>query len=218
MLAAIRHGLGNLLNFGGRDARQAFWYYVLFVYLVTLAITLIVIVPTMIESIMAGVRQGMAANQAGDSAAAQLAIQAQIAGMMGNTMSTMVGVGLVTQVVILLLLAAAFVRRLHDSDLSGWWALVPAAIQIADMFVAPAMMRRALAAMMRRALAAMMRRALAAMTLSAPGDPMAGLSAMQGSMNGAGLLGWAAILIVIALGVRKSTPGPNRFGEAPFIA
>jgi len=202
MLAAIKHGLGNLLNFGGRDARQAFWYYVLFVYLVTLAITLVVIVPTMIESIMAGVRQGMAASQAGDSAAAQLAIQAQIAGMMGNTMSTMVGVGLVTQGAVLLLLAAAFVRRLHDSDLSGWWALIPAAIQIGDMFVAPAMMRRA----------------LAAMTLAAPGDPMAGLSAMQGSMNGAGLLGWTAILIVIALGVRKSTPGPNRFGEAPFIA
>jgi uncharacterized membrane protein YhaH (DUF805 family) len=202
MLAAIKHGLGNLLNFAGRDARQAFWYYVLFVYLVTLAITLVVIVPTMIESIMAGVRQGMAASQAGDSAAAQLAIQAQIAGMMGNTMSTMVGVGLVTQGAVLLLLAAAFVRRLHDSDLSGWWALIPAAIQIADMFVAPAMMRRA----------------LAAMTLSAPGDPMAGLSAMQGSMSGAGLLGWTAILIVIALGVRKSTPGPNRFGEAPFTA
>ena len=45
MLKAIKHGLGNLLNFGGRDARQAFWYYVLFVYLVMTAISMIVIVP-----------------------------------------------------------------------------------------------------------------------------------------------------------------------------
>ena len=29
----------------------------------------------------------------------------------------------------LLVLAAAFVRRLHDSDLSGWWALVVGAFQ-----------------------------------------------------------------------------------------
>jgi uncharacterized membrane protein YhaH (DUF805 family) len=30
-------------------------------------------------------------------------------------------------------------------------------------------------------------------------------------------LGWIGILIVVALGVRKSTPGPNRYGEAPFV-
>ena len=31
MLAAIKHNLANLFNFTGRDARQTFWYYVLFV-------------------------------------------------------------------------------------------------------------------------------------------------------------------------------------------
>jgi hypothetical protein len=51
-----------------------------------------------------------------------------------------------------------------------------------------------------------------------PGDPTAGYRAMQGSAGATSLLGWAAILVVVVLGVRKSTPGPNRFGEAPFVA
>ena len=35
MLDAIKHGLGNIINFTGRDARQPFWYYVLFAYIAT---------------------------------------------------------------------------------------------------------------------------------------------------------------------------------------
>jgi hypothetical protein len=47
-------------------------------------------------------------------------------------------------------------------------------------------------------------------------NPMAGYTMMQGSFGLGPLLAWLAIGIVVALGVRKSTPGPNRFGDAPF--
>ena len=67
MLAAIKHGLGNLVNFHGRDARQAFWYYVLFVYVVIIVITMAWVVPMTIQAIAAGVRAGMAAAQGDES-------------------------------------------------------------------------------------------------------------------------------------------------------
>lgn len=197
MLAAIKHGLGHLLNFDGRDARQAFWYYVLFVYLVMIGISMVVVVPMTVQALVTGVQQGIAAGQSDDPLAGQLATQAAIEGAMRDMMSTMMWVASATNLLMMVLLAASFVRRLHDSDLSGWWALVPGAIQLANLILAPAVMRRMMD------------------ILTRPGDPMAG---MQSSMGAASLLGWAAIIVVVVLGVRKSTAGPNRYGEAPFTA
>jgi uncharacterized membrane protein YhaH (DUF805 family) len=34
MLASIKYNLSHLLDFSGRDARQTFWYYVLFLFIV----------------------------------------------------------------------------------------------------------------------------------------------------------------------------------------
>jgi uncharacterized membrane protein YhaH (DUF805 family) len=202
MLKAIKHGLGNLLNFEGRDARQAFWYYVLFLYIVTLAISMVVTVPMMIQGVMTGIREGINASQSSDPVAAQAATQAAIANSMNGMISTSLWLSMATGLLMLAGLAAAFVRRLHDSGLSGLWALLPAAIQLGNLVLAPMMVRQ-------------MMGSLAHMT---PGDPTAGLRAMQGSIGAASLLGWAAVIAVIVLGVRKSTPGPNRYGEAPFVA
>ena len=202
MFAAIKHGLGNLLNFKGRDARQPFWYYVLFVYLITIAVSMVVAVPMMLQGVMSGIRQGAAAGRSGDPAAVQAVAEAAITGSMMDMMASMMWVGLATNLLMLLVLAASFVRRLHDSDLAGWWALIPGAVQVANMVLAPALMQR----MFER------------MNQMHAGDPMAGLRGMQSSMSAASVLGWAAILFVVALGVRRSTSGPNRYGEAPFTA
>jgi uncharacterized membrane protein YhaH (DUF805 family) len=202
MLKAIRHGLGNLINFEGRDARQAFWYYMLFLYIVTLAITMVVTVPMMLQGFMTGIREGINASQSSDPVAAQAATQAAIANAMRGTISTSMWLGMVTGLLMLAGLAASFVRRLHDSGLSGFWALIPAAIQVGNLALAPMMVRQ----MMDN------------LTHTTPGDPTAGIQAMQGSVGAASLLGWAAIIAVVVLGVRKSTPGPNRYGEAPFVA
>jgi uncharacterized membrane protein YhaH (DUF805 family) len=202
MLKAIKHGLGNLLNFEGRDARQAFWYYVLFLYIVTLAISMVVTVPMMIQGFMTGIREGINAGQSGDPVAAQAATQAAIANSMSGMISTSLWLGTVTGLLMLAGLAAAFVRRLHDSGLSGLWALLPAAIQLGNLVLAPMMIRQM----------------MDGLTHMTPGDATAGLRAMQGSFGTASLLGWAAVIAVIVLGVRKSTPGANRYGEAPFVA
>ncbi len=121
MLDAIKHGLGNLLNGNGRDARQAFWYYVLFIYLVTTALSMVFVLPMMMQSMVAGVQQGIAQGQGQDPEAAKAAVQVAMMGSMSEMMPKMIWMSVAVGVVMLLSLAAAFVRRLHDSGLSGHW-------------------------------------------------------------------------------------------------
>jgi uncharacterized membrane protein YhaH (DUF805 family) len=161
---------------------------------------MVVAVPMMFQGVMSGIRQGAAAGQSSDPAAVQAAAEAAITGSMMDMMASMMWVGLVTNLLMMLVLASSFVRRLHDSDLAGWWALIPGAMQIANMVLAPALIQR----MFER------------MHQMQAGDPMAGMRGMQSSMSAASVLGWGAMLFVIAIGVRQSTPGPNRYGDAPF--
>ena len=204
MLDAIKHGLSHVITFDGRDARQAFWYYVLFLYLVTMALSMVFVMPLMFQSMMTVVQQGIAQGQAQgqDPAAAQAAVQAAMMNSMSDLMPQIVWMGVITGIGMLLMLAAAFVRRLHDSGLSGLWALVPAACQAVSMATMPSQL-------------AQMQRAMQSADLN---NPAAGMLMMRGSMGAGQLLAWVAIGVVVALGVRKPTPGPNRFGEAPFIA
>lgn len=198
MLDAIKHGLGNLLNGAGRDARQPFWYYVLFLYALTIAISMAVSMPLMIESMVVGVRQGMDMANAHDPAAVEAATEAAMLTSMAESMKTAMWVSVGLSVILLFGLAASLVRRLHDSDLSGWWALIPGALQAVTIALAPQQIDQ-----------------LDEMLKAQMTDPMAGFAGMGSPGT---LAGWAAILAVIILGVRKSTPGPNRFGEAPFTA
>lgn len=202
MLDAIKHGLGNLLNGNGRDARQAFWYYVLFIYLVTTAISMVFVMPMMIQGMMKGIQQGIAQGQGQDPAATQAAVQAVMMGSMSDLLPKMIWLTVAIGIIMLLSLAAAFVRRLHDSGLSGLWALVPAACQAVSIATMPSQLAR-------------MQQAMQTADLT---NPAAGMLMMRGSMGAGQLLAWVAIGVVVALGVRKSTPGPNRFGETAFVA
>lgn len=200
MLDAIKHGLGGLLNFEGRDARQAFWYYVLFVYILATAISMVVVMPISLQSMMAGVRQGIEASRGQDPAVAQAAVQASMMASMSKMVPAMMWVGVASGVIMLAGLGAAIVRRLHDSDLSGKWALIPAACQLISIVTVPSQMIK-------------LQDSLQTTDFS---KPMASYTMMQGSFGLGPLLAWLAIGIVIVLGVRKSTPGPNRFGDAPY--
>ena len=202
MLDAIKHGLSHVVTFQGRDARQAFWYYVLFIYLVTTVISLVYVMPIMLQSMVAAMQQGIAQGQGQDPEAAKAAMEAAIMASTSEMMPKMVWMSMAVGIGMLLLLAAAFVRRLHDSGLSGLWALVPAACQAVSISTVPSQ------------LAAMQ----AAMRTTDLNDPLAGMQMMRGSMGAGQLLAWAAIGAVVVLGARKSTPGPNRYGEAPFVA
>ena len=45
MLGSIRYNLANILNFHGRDARPTFWYYVLFLFILQVAIGMVAAIP-----------------------------------------------------------------------------------------------------------------------------------------------------------------------------
>lgn len=202
MLKAIGHGFRNLANFQGRDARQAFWFWVLFLYVVTTAVSMVVTMPMTAGAMATGIQQGIAQAGNADRAAAEAAAQAAIVDSIAGYMPLMTAITIATGVIYLVGLAAAFVRRLHDSDLPGWWALLPGGLQAVNIAMVPSQMGR-------------MQETL---TASMSGNPLASINAMAGSFGISALAAWGAIIVLVVLGVRKSSPGPNRYGDAPFVA
>jgi uncharacterized membrane protein YhaH (DUF805 family) len=191
MLGAIKYGLGNLLNFNGRDARQTFWYYVLFVYVVVTAISMLAMIPMMVNMFSAIV-------DAAASGKPPEAANAVMVGFMGDLMRTSLWVGIGSGIAMLVLLAASLVRRLHDSGMPGWWALAPGAIQVVGL----AMMPSQIDAVME---------VVNTMDAAAMQNP----TAMMQAKGMAGLIGWVAIGLVIWFGVRKSDPESNSYGDQP---
>ena len=118
---------------------------------------------------------------------------------------TAIWAGAVMGVINIALLAAAFVRRLHDADFSGWWALLVGALYAA------ASVRALLNA---DRLEAMTREAVE----NAMANPGAGgmqIYAHNPQMALDSLIGWIPLLLLIGFGVLKSTEGPNRFAAEP---
>lgn len=186
MLAAIKYGLTHLLDFNGRDARQTFWYYVLFIYIIGQAIAITATTGPMMH-MMRNIFEAGAQHDPQRILAEQQAF-------IGQMVTPILYITAAVTLFNLLALAAAFMRRLHDSDLSGWWALVVGALHAAITAMTLYNMRD-----------------LLAMVVSP--DAM-----MLGDMHGFILMSLAGYLpmgLFIYLGVRKSTDGPNRFGAGP---
>lgn len=191
MLDAFKYGLHNLFNLEGRDARQTFWYFVLLIFIVRFVLGMIVAVPmvvAMFRSVFEAVRNN----------ADPETMSVRMFGAMADTMPQMMWAGIVISVVTGVLVLPSLVRRLHDSDLCGWWAALPAALYVAGLAQAPEQMRRAMKVMV---------------TMDPSTSPNQ-LQMMQTQGIG-GLLAYAALGLVIYAGVRKSTDGPNRYGDAP---
>ena len=189
MLGSIKYNLRNLTNFSGRDARQTFWYFVLFIAILRWIAGSFFAVPMMVKmfgTMFSAIKQGGRPE----------ALQGQINGEMVAMMQDMVGVSIAIGVVSGLLLVAALARRLHDSDLSGWWAAVPAVLYIAALGLIPAQIHQAAEILQTAG--------------TKPMDPAAMIQ-QQGTLA---LVAWIPLIMVIVIGVRKSTPGPNRFGES----
>lgn len=188
MFGAIKYQLANLLNFNGRDARQTFWYWVLAVYVSTVIVNIVVTMPIMVRNMFQAMRT---ATQMADEKAAQEVMNHAMAGSMEPVIWLSIAMG----VAMMLLFAASFVRRLHDSGLSGRWALIPAAFQVAGLVAMPGQMAKVTDFLDKGP--------------DVASNPMA---YMQGQL-GYSAIAWIAIIALIVLGVRKSEPDPNRFGE-----
>ncbi len=102
LIDAVRHCLRNLLRFSGRDRRGTFWRYVLVLYVAHMALSMLVMVPVMISTI------GRAGREPPTAMFETFFLFAAISGALFVAM-----------------LAAAVVRRLHDTGRSGLWGLMP---------------------------------------------------------------------------------------------
>jgi uncharacterized membrane protein YhaH (DUF805 family) len=144
------------------------------------------------------VQQAMKAAQAG---LPQDQVSAQIVQGMAPGLASIVWFSVTVSLLLTLLTLAAFVRRLHDSGNPGWWAGIVLAIKLVTVAVSIQGIGKI------------------SETLQAASDPArlqqlqaTAQSPTQGLLT---LLGWAGLIIVIVFGVFGSTPGPNRYGDAP---
>ena len=195
MLNAIRYNLANLANFHGRDARQTFWYYVLFLVVLQFVIGIIASIPmyvTMFSAIFD------AASQGGDPDTAVLAMVND----MVDQVRIQVVIGVVLSVITACLIVASFMRRLHDAGFTGWIVLIPLATQAFSIAYSFTYLDR---------MEELMTQSMANAVNNTGGDPFA----MQAEMGTLGLVGWIGYIVVIGFGVLPSKDGPNKYGDEP---
>jgi uncharacterized membrane protein YhaH (DUF805 family) len=192
MWDAIKYNLANLTNFAGRDARQTFWYYVLLLVVAKFVLGMLFAIPLMVEAFagaMAAARSGADPEQIGPAMMSR----------MGGAMGQQIWLGAAVELVMIGLLAAACVRRLHDSGKPGAIAVIPIAAKLIGIAISFTLIDDVARLM-----------ALAA-------DPASReqFVAEQRHLTALGLVNWIGPIIVIGFGVLKSDPGPNRYGERP---
>jgi uncharacterized membrane protein YhaH (DUF805 family) len=192
MLDAVKYGLRNLFNLNGRDARQTFWYFVLLIFIVRMVLGVVVAVPMVIH--MFGSIVEVAKTGGTDPAYMRARMMAALA----DDLPRIMWAGIVISVVSGVALLPSLVRRLHDSDLSGLWVALPGVLYLVALQGAPAQIQRA----------------IMVMVTTDPAHPPNSFQMMQ-NQGATGLLAYVALGLIIYAGVRKSTPGPNRFGDAP---
>ncbi|MCP5396784.1 MAG: DUF805 domain-containing protein [Sphingomonadaceae bacterium] len=192
MLGSIKYNLSHLGQFSGRDARQTFWYYVLFLVVLQFGVGIIAAIPLYIDMFTG-------AFQAAQAGLGEREMQAMMMANMGDQMRTQVWISAAVGVVISILLAASFVRRLHDTGFTGWIAVIPLGTYLFSLGYNIVNLDTMLAMMER------------AMSATEPSEAFA----MQGQMASTSLISWVGILVVIGFGVLKSQDGPNKYGDAP---
>lgn len=101
---AVAHGLRHVLDFRGRDSRAWFWPYAGAVLASWIALSNAIIIPVML----------IQASASSDPVAD-----------VGELQGVFLGVTAIFAVLIVVLLAAATTRRLHDRGRRGAWAAVP---------------------------------------------------------------------------------------------
>lgn len=178
----------GLLKFTGRENREPFWLWVLIVYAVQTGITMIASIPLYVWMFQR-IGHAVATNNPDE--------MKDQAAMFHDMAPLMIWLGLVSAVlgvVFMLLIAAAVVRRLHDGNRTGWWALPVALLNILSQVSSLAM--------------------LAAGKLTpVPGKPFAAAQQSFGLIQFAALL---ALVILVVVLILPGTDGDNRFGPDPL--
>lgn len=178
---AIKHCLGNLTNFDGRDPRRTFWFYVLFLVIINVVLAIISGI------VFAGAAMGDAFSSAA-SGADQMQVQAQMYENMASTLTTQAWFGAIVSLIMMALFIAAFVRRLRDAGIPVWVAAIPVIttlVSIYSQFAVISTMEEAMTG----------------------GDIMA-INEAAMSSAGLGLVGWLGYIVVIVCGVLPTKNAP----------
>jgi uncharacterized membrane protein YhaH (DUF805 family) len=193
MLEAIKYNLAHLVDFTGREDRPTFWWYALFLVILEIVLGLVIGGLMAVDSST----RYFDATQSRPGALPGV-IHAQMMQQMRGQMATMMWASGAISLLMIALSLAAFVRRLHDSDNSGWWAAVAVGAQVVAFALSLRMVER-----------------MQDMLASVSTTNVATLTEQQMQMSRYGVIGWIAPLVVIVFGVMKSTPDANRYGESP---
>lgn len=191
MIAETKHCLKNVTNFQGRDARQTFWFYVLFLVLLNFAIGIISAIPTMVSAVGSSI-------DAAQSGASQQEMEAAILAETASSLGSLMWISVTTKAATAALFVSAFARRLHDGGFTGWIAAVPVLLQAAAIYISFGQTAQL-------------------QEIFTSGVDMAEMQRMQAEITSDPLnyLTWIGYLVVIGFGVIKSQQGPNRFAEPP---
>jgi uncharacterized membrane protein YhaH (DUF805 family) len=138
-LKRILTSFGRIGHFGGRDSRRDFWPYCAAVLVLYLLAGIAVAIPFQMQFMQ---KFMTAANDPQFTKAIEanpFAFYSQTFRLMPDVTPMIVASAVLVGLVVILLAAAA-VRRLRDGGMSGWWAVLPIPFYAAGLYVrAPVM-------------------------------------------------------------------------------
>jgi len=114
LVASVRHNLANLTNFAGRESRAQFWPYAVVVFVLAMAVYMGLVAPAIIET------QRQFALIMNTPVGHSVTLHGEL-----MPIGPWIIASLVTFVLLVLSLATALVRRLHDSGRPGLWVALP---------------------------------------------------------------------------------------------
>jgi len=204
LIAAIIRGFGRLFDIAGREGRADFWPYALCIWFGGGAVVMIVAIPVMFSNMfdMIGKMERMARDNPQDwmvqHSAGGVRISyigedpAVIARLMPDAtlfFAIVTGFG----IVMIALLLAATIRRLHDRNRSGWWLVIPGALQAAGLVLMMRIFPQLMAGM---------------------GDSAVPPAVLTGFwlLFATNMAGLASLLLLLIQLVLPGDPGTNRYG------
>ncbi|MCJ1959872.1 DUF805 domain-containing protein [Novosphingobium mangrovi (ex Hu et al. 2023)] len=196
VIEPIRHCLSNLVTFTGRDSRTTFWIYTAFLVVLYFAVS-------WIYGLIVGgamVLDGINAISSNPGSANEAAVADAIRTRMASTLVGTIWVNAIASLVATGLLAAAFVRRLHDSGKPGWIAGLAVALKLVGIGGGIASIPLVTAAFEK-------------LDFAHPETMQADLQGLNSSP--AVLLGMVPLLLVVVFGIMGSSDGDNRYGPEP---
>lgn len=131
-MGLFKRHITGVFDFQARENRQPFWLWVLIVYGAQMIIGFIlsaVMIAGMISKVVDVAQSNPGVDPFKDNPGA-------VFEMMRPFIQSMMVIGSITAIITLVLLGAATVRRLHDRNMTGWWAAPVFAWHIASPIVA----------------------------------------------------------------------------------